>query len=115
MKFGQYALILAVFVLFAAAPVAAADEGGAAAVDPSQIKGLQEQMLSDPGTMALIMALQNDPEVQALLADPKVLEAAQRGDFGALLNDPRFQRLLENPQVKEIGKRLDKREGGGER
>ncbi|HEY6872928.1 MAG TPA: hypothetical protein VI298_09410 [Geobacteraceae bacterium] len=117
MSFKRFMPFLAAIFLFAAASVGVAAESGSAgtAVDPAQVKGLQERMLGDQGAMALVMALQNDPEMQALLADPKVLEAVQGGDFSALLNDPRFRKLLDNPRVKEIGKRLDEQESGGAR
>ncbi|HYS44473.1 MAG TPA: hypothetical protein VEM32_10890, partial [Geobacteraceae bacterium] len=117
MSFKRFAPFLAAFFLFSAASVGAAAENGSAGttVDPSQVKELQERMIGDQGIMTLIMALQNDPEMQSLLADPKLLAAAQAGDFGALLKDPRVRKFLDNPQVKEIGKRLDKKDAGGER
>ena len=117
MSFKRFVPFLAAFFLFFAVSVGAAAESGSAGttVDPSQVKELQERILNDQGIMALIMALQNYPEMQSLLADPKLLAAAQAGDFGALLKDPRVRKFLDNPQVKDIGKRLDKKDAGGER
>ena len=63
--------------------------------------------------MSLVQALQDDPEMQALLSDPKFMAAAQAGDIGALLSDPRFMKLLDNPQIKEIGKRSKPRKPEG--
>ena len=112
----KYMLPLFFFLfLCGVASVGAAADVGNTTPDPAQVKQLQERMLGDQGTMALIMAMQSDPEIQALLADPKVLEAVQAGDFGALLKDPRIMKLLDNPQVKEIGKRLDQSAVGGGR
>ena len=106
----RYLLLIAMFFLLVAVSSSpAADRATAgAAPDPSQVKDLQERILDDQEILPLIMALQNDPEMLALLSDPKVLKAVQAGDLGALLNDPRIMKLLDNPQVKEIGKRLDK-------
>ncbi len=117
MKVKRFVPFLAAFFLFAAASIGAAAESGNAGttVDPAQVKNLRDRMLNDQGIMALIMALQSDPEMQSLIADPKLLEAVQAGDIGTLLNDPRVRKLLDNPQLKEIGKRLDKQESGGER
>jgi hypothetical protein len=117
MNFKRFAPYLAALILTLSASVGAAADGGTAgnSPDPAQVQKLQERMLGDEGIMALIMALQNDPDMQALLADPKVLEAVQSGDFGALLSNPRVKKLLDNPQLKEIGKRLDNQESGAGR
>ena len=65
-----------------------------------------QQILGDEQTMALILALQSDPEMQALLNDPAVLSAVQSGDLNALTTNPKFLKLLENQKVKEIQKRV---------
>jgi len=72
----------------------------------SEVEGLKEQMLGDAGIMKLIMALQSDPQMQALLNDPAVMNAIQSGDLGALLQNPAFLKLLDNPRVKEIEKMM---------
>jgi len=72
-----------------------------------QVSALQEKMLNDQEIMSLVLALQSDPEVQALLNDPAVLSAFSSGDIAALAGDPRVLRLLENARVKEIQKRLE--------
>lgn len=71
-----------------------------------QVQELQQKMLGDEQTMALILSLKDDPEMQALLNDPKVLEAVQAGDISALTANPRFMKLLENAKVREIQKRV---------
>ena len=81
-------------------------EGKASAV-VSQVESLQERMLNDEGIMELVKALQDDPDMQALLADPKVMAAAQAGDIGTLLSDPRVMKLLQNPRIREIEKRVN--------
>ena len=72
----------------------------------SQVQALGEKLLNDEGAMALIMTMQNDPEVQALLNDPAVVKAVAAGDIDALVADPRFMQLLNKPQVREIQQRV---------
>ncbi len=93
-------------VLLALATGAMADGGGGQAVDPAQVQELQERMLQDPGIMAAIISLQNDPDMQELLNDPVVAAKIQSGDLNGLANDPRMIKLLDKKQVKDVGKRL---------
>ncbi len=69
---------------------------------------LQKRILTDDGMMAIVQALQDDPDLQAELADPKIMAAIKAGDINTLKTDPRFMRLMDNPRVQEIAKRLDK-------
>jgi hypothetical protein len=114
MKIGKIRMVLTSLSFCCIASSGMAAEGGGAALSAvtPQVLDLQEKMLNDQGIVAMIKLLQDDPEIQALLSDPKVLEAAQAGDLGALLQNPRFMRALNNPRVKEIEKRLENREGG---
>src|SRR5208283_269823 len=41
----------------------------------SQVQDLQQQMLSDPALMKLIMSLQDNPEFKQALQDPEIQEA----------------------------------------
>ncbi len=107
-------LIMAVLFLYCVASsgfAAGEADSGPSSVSP-RVNDLQEQMLSDEGIMALIKTLQDDPDMRALLADPKMLEAVQAGDVGALLSDPRIMKLLDKPQVRQIEKRIEKHDGG---
>ena len=80
-----------------------ADDYGAVA---PKVEELKKQMLSDEGTMELIRAMQNDPDMQALLSDPAVMRAIQSMDIGTLMNNPGFMKMLENPSVREIEQRM---------
>ena len=86
-----------------AEPRQTADGFGSVAPRVEELKG---RMLNDEGTMALIAALQNDPDMQAILGDPSVVRAIQAGDIGALTNNPNFLKLLNNPRVREIENRM---------
>ena len=79
------------------------DQSGAS----SQVEGLKERMMKDEGIMTLIRALQDDPEMQALLSNPAMMSAIQAGDIGTLMNNPSFLKFLNNPRVREIEKRVN--------
>jgi|AntAceMinimDraft_1070359.scaffolds.fasta_scaffold35033_1 hypothetical protein len=68
----------------------------------ASIEALQSAIMSSPSLMSSIMALQSDPQVQALLADPEVLRAVQSLDFDALSRNSKIQALMQNPQVKAL-------------
>jgi hypothetical protein len=87
----------------------AASGQGDAGVSQDQIQAIQKSMAQDPGMMSLIQALQNDPEMQALLADPEITRAVAAGDFAALLNNRKILQLMEDPKIKAI---VRKAEGG---
>ena len=80
----------------------AADNGSAA----PKVDELKERMLQDEGVMAIILAMQNDPEMQALLSDPAILAAIQAGDIGSLSSNPDFMKLLDNPKVRAIQQKM---------
>jgi len=80
--------------------------------DKASVEGLKERMLKDEGIMTLIRAMQEDPEMQAILRDPATVSAVQSGDIGALMNNPAFLKLLDSPWVREIEKKL---QNGGTR
>ena len=70
-------------------------ETDAAGIDhvSSQAQQLQAQLAQDPEAMKSILSLQNDPQIQALLNDPQIMQAIQRGDYPSLLNNPKIQAL----------------------
>lgn len=68
----------------------------------ADIQAMQQSIMGNAQLMTMIMNLQNDPEVQAILQDPEIMQAVQAGDMNALMANPRFRRLMENTKVKEI-------------
>jgi hypothetical protein len=115
MKIGRIRRFLTAFSFccIASSGMAAGEDGAGLSPVAPQVQELQEKMVSDPGIMAQINLLLNDPEIQALLSDSKVQESVKAGDVGALLQNPRFMRILSNPRVKEIEKRLENQGSGG--
>lgn len=68
----------------------------------TKLNQLQSTLMTNPATMKLIAGLKNDPDIQAILSDPKIMKAVQSGDYTALANNPKFQKLLNNPKIKQI-------------
>lgn len=64
--------------------------------------GIQQQMAGDPTLASTIAALQGDPELRAVLADPAFTELIRSGNLVALSTDPRFLRLMANPAIQSI-------------
>ncbi len=74
-----------------------------------QLQELQQSLLQDEQTMALIRALQDDPQLQAILADPVLLQAVLAGDTTTLLASDSFKALLNNEKIREIVRRSGRR------
>jgi hypothetical protein len=73
----------------------------------SAVQSLQSSITSDPGMMASILALQNDPDMQAVLSDPELMRAIQSFDLEALQNNPKIQQLMNNSTVRKIHRNVD--------
>jgi len=71
---------------------------------PGQLPRIQEKLISDEAIFKKIQALQDDPDIQAVLSDPVLMDALRAGDLNAVTSNPKFMRLLENPAVQEIMK-----------
>jgi hypothetical protein len=69
---------------------------------PSQIEQIQSSMMSNPEVMSSIFELQNDPAMQAVLADPEVMQAIQSFDLEALARNPKIKALMNDPRLKRI-------------
>ena len=81
-------------------PATGASIGNQAASD--QVQAMQQSIMANEQLMTMIMTLQNDPEVQAVLKDPDIMKAVNTNDISALLANPKFRRLMENARIKEI-------------
>jgi len=73
----------------------------------SAVQSLQSSITGDPGMMASILALQNDPDMQAVLSDPELMRAIQSFDLEALQNNPKIQQLMNNSTVRKIHRNVD--------
>lgn len=84
-----------------AAPAAVADQ-----VDNPQVGTLQRRIVEDESLMAGVLSLQDDPQVQAILADPEIMAAIRAGDLSALASNPKLRDLLDNPAVQNLNRHL---------
>lgn len=84
------------------------DSGAASANSEftAQAKQLESRLVQDPEMMKSILDLQSDPQIQALLADPTVIQAIQNGDYTSLLGNPKIQALENNSKLAQLLKQL---------
>jgi hypothetical protein len=68
----------------------------------AEIRQMQESMVTDPGLIGLILALQNDPEVQKILQDQEIMALITAGDLKSLEANPKFARLMNNQKIRAI-------------
>jgi hypothetical protein len=83
-------------------PSGASLNSSQAGFSQNDISSIQQQLLSNQDIMAMITSLQNDPQMQAILADPKIMQAIASGDMQTLMNEPKFKQLLDNSTIKQI-------------
>jgi len=70
---------------------------------PSQT---QQSIMANEQIMTMIMNLQTDPEIQAILKDPEIMKAVNAGDVNALLFNPKFIKFMENTKIRDITKEV---------
>jgi len=71
-----------------------------------QLPRIQERLIGDEAVFRKIRALQDDPDIQAVLSDSALMEALRAGDLNGLISNPKFMRLIENPAIQEIMKEV---------
>ena len=71
-------------------------------IDANQIQNLQNRMTGDQDIMNIIFSLQNDPEFQAVLQDPKLMQAIQSGDLEAIRSNQKFMELMNHEKVHQV-------------
>jgi hypothetical protein len=83
---------------------------GASDSEEDQFAKLRDSMMNDPEIMAMVLSLQDNPDVQEVLKDPELMQALSSGDIKALLSNPKIIKLLDNPKIQDIGKKALKQE-----
>ncbi len=83
------------------APAASAPQA-----NPS-LEALQSKLSSDQGIMQMVLQLQSDPDMQAVLNDPEVMRAVQSFDLQALQSNPKIQKLMRNQKIQSIQGRVN--------
>jgi hypothetical protein len=72
----------------------------------AQVQVLQQLLMGDPEILRMILSLLNDPDIQRILEDPSIIEAASKGDIEALSSNPEFLKLLNNRTIQEITEKI---------
>jgi len=67
-----------------------------------QVQQVQQRLAQDPEAMKAIMSLQNDPQIQAILNDPAIMQAIEKGDYTSLLDNDKIKALESNPQLNQV-------------
>jgi len=67
---------------------------------------LSKTLMADEEIMKMIMELQNNPDFQAVLSDPEMMNAINTGDIDDLLSNPKFLKLMNNSTVESINRQL---------
>ena len=73
------------------------------------LTGYETQILGDPEILSMVMTLQQDPDVLAVLNDPAVMQAIAARDFQALQNNAKILKLETNPTIRRILDLVDHR------
>jgi hypothetical protein len=58
--------------------------------------------MQSPNLFSMILGLQSDPDVQAVLADPDIMSALASGDYATLMNHPKIIALTSNAKVRDV-------------
>ena len=67
-----------------------------------ELDATASRITQDPKLLAMVLTLQNDPDVLAVLADPEIMKAMTAGDYTMLLNNPKIVALMHNAKMREI-------------
>ena len=60
----------------------------------------------DKSVMELIVSLQSNPDVQAVLNDPVIMNMIATGNIAGLQSNPKFKKLMNDRTVREIVDRV---------
>jgi hypothetical protein len=80
----------------------APSSGGSERSAAMELSPYESQIVGDPAILAMVMALQNDPDVLAVLNDPSIMQAIAARDYNALQHDPKILKLENNPTIRQI-------------
>jgi hypothetical protein len=87
-------------------PLVADTDPALASSPPSAIPSpgdLQQAFSQDPAAMSRILSLQEDPLVQSILSDDRLMQSIHSGNLGALMNDPKIRALMNHPTIRDLG------------
>ena len=70
--------------------------------EQADLQAMQSRIMQSPNLFSMILGLQSDPDVQAVLADPEIMSALASGDYATLMNHPKIIALTSNAKVREV-------------
>jgi hypothetical protein len=71
-----------------------------------QIAAGQEQLMSNPQSMAMIQEIAQDPEIMKALSDPSLVQAVTSHNYQAVQSNPEFQALMNTPKMQALLQKL---------
>jgi len=72
-----------------------------------QLEQLQTRIMAEPEVLSLVISLQQDPDLLAILNDPLIMQAIMSGHIGTLQEHPKFRQLEHNPTIQKIMQMLN--------
>jgi len=72
-----------------------------------QLEQLQTRIMAEPEVLSLVMSLQQNPDLLAILNDPLIMQAIMSGHIGTLQEHPKFRQLERNPTLQKIMQMLN--------
>ena len=87
---------------------AATPGGSGGRSERAQVDAIGQKMMADEEIMKMVLSLQNDPDFQAILNDPSIMQAIESGNLDVLTANPKFLKLMEKSKVKDITKKVIK-------
>lgn len=75
--------------------------------EQADLQAIQSRMMQIPDLFSMIEALRSDPDMQAVLSDPEILNALASGDFATLMNNPKIIALTGNAKVRDVIEKVE--------
>ena len=83
-----------------------ASYGGEVSNKHGNLSDIVSILTQDKDIMAMIMSLQNSPDMEAILNDAEVMQAIQTMNFEALEDHPKIKKLMQNSQIRAIQEKV---------
>ncbi|MBI5150563.1 MAG: hypothetical protein HZA28_07325 [Candidatus Omnitrophica bacterium] len=88
------------------APAPANTGDTASASLKGQVQQVQANLLSDPGIMAEMQNIMQDPEIRGVLSDPAFMQAIMSYDPSQIQQNEKTQYLLQNPKFQSLMEKI---------
>lgn len=71
-----------------------------------QMDTYKQALMNDPENAAIVTGLAADPQIQELVKDPEIAEAARTGNIQALMRSEKFMNMINRPEIQESLEKL---------